>query len=237
MAPADEFVEDFVGADRALKRLALMRVSDVDLWEAPLAFVGQDTAEVRAKLEGAEVPWAAARRLRAQAAGLAVGARPRGRHGPAATRHLARAAARPRRRPPRRALRPAPGRRPTTRRWSTPRGAIAGILSIESSRTSSPPTRRRSRSTRQPSARWAERRARDRSASLLAQVEIRASPGPAATTCEGKNETFCPGYVARQHRRLRLAAARAHRPRRSARCRSASCSRWPWRSSPTAAAG
>jgi osmoprotectant transport system ATP-binding protein len=58
MAPADGFVEDFVGADRALKRLALMRVSDVDLWEAPLAFVGQDTAEIRAKLDGAEVPWA-----------------------------------------------------------------------------------------------------------------------------------------------------------------------------------
>jgi osmoprotectant transport system ATP-binding protein len=58
MAPADDFVEDFVGADRALKRLALMRVSDVDLWEAPLAFAGQDTAEIRAKLDGAEVPWA-----------------------------------------------------------------------------------------------------------------------------------------------------------------------------------
>jgi osmoprotectant transport system ATP-binding protein len=58
MAPADDFVEDFVGADRALKRLALMRVRDIDLWEAPLAFVGQSTAEVRAKLEGAEVPHA-----------------------------------------------------------------------------------------------------------------------------------------------------------------------------------
>ena len=58
MDPADEFVEDFVGADRALKRLALMRVSDIDLWEAPLAFVGQATSEVRAKLEGAEVPHA-----------------------------------------------------------------------------------------------------------------------------------------------------------------------------------
>jgi osmoprotectant transport system ATP-binding protein len=57
MAPADEFVEDFVGADRALKRLALMRVSDIDLWEAPLAHVGQATAEVRAKLRGAEVPY------------------------------------------------------------------------------------------------------------------------------------------------------------------------------------
>ncbi len=33
MAPADEFVEDFVGADRALKRLSLQRVCDVDLWQ------------------------------------------------------------------------------------------------------------------------------------------------------------------------------------------------------------
>jgi osmoprotectant transport system ATP-binding protein len=57
MAPADEFVEDFVGADRALKRLALMRVSDIDLWEAPLAHVGQATTEVRAKLQSAEVPY------------------------------------------------------------------------------------------------------------------------------------------------------------------------------------
>jgi osmoprotectant transport system ATP-binding protein len=58
MSPADEFVEDFVGADRALKRLSLLRVSDIDLWEAPLAYVGQPTAEVRAKLAGAEVPHA-----------------------------------------------------------------------------------------------------------------------------------------------------------------------------------
>ncbi len=57
MDPADEFVEDFVGADRALKRLALMRVADIDLWEAPLAFVGQATAEVREKLRDAEVPY------------------------------------------------------------------------------------------------------------------------------------------------------------------------------------
>jgi osmoprotectant transport system ATP-binding protein len=55
MAPADEFVEDFVGADRALKRLALMRVADIDLWEAPLAYVGQPTAEVRAKLASPDV--------------------------------------------------------------------------------------------------------------------------------------------------------------------------------------
>ncbi|HEX8051243.1 MAG TPA: ATP-binding cassette domain-containing protein [Solirubrobacterales bacterium] len=55
MAPATGFVEDFVGADRALKRLALMRVADVDLWEAPLAYVGQATAEVRAKLAAPDV--------------------------------------------------------------------------------------------------------------------------------------------------------------------------------------
>jgi osmoprotectant transport system ATP-binding protein len=55
MAPANEFVEDFVGADRALKRLALMRVADINLWEAPLAHVGQATAEVRAKLASPEV--------------------------------------------------------------------------------------------------------------------------------------------------------------------------------------
>ena len=57
MAPANEFVEDFVGADRALKRLALMRVGDVELWEAPLAYVGQPTSEVLSKLESAEVPF------------------------------------------------------------------------------------------------------------------------------------------------------------------------------------
>jgi osmoprotectant transport system ATP-binding protein len=58
MAPADDFVEDFVGADRALKRLALMRVGDIDLWQAPLAHIGQTMGEVRAKIPGAEVPHA-----------------------------------------------------------------------------------------------------------------------------------------------------------------------------------
>jgi osmoprotectant transport system ATP-binding protein len=55
MAPANEFVEDFVGADRALKRLALMRVRDINLWEAPLAHVGQATGEVRTKLASPDV--------------------------------------------------------------------------------------------------------------------------------------------------------------------------------------
>ena len=58
MAPADDFVEDFVGADRALKRLALLRVADIDLWKAPHARAGDPTAAVRAAVASAEVPHA-----------------------------------------------------------------------------------------------------------------------------------------------------------------------------------
>ena len=49
MYPAGEFVEDFVGADRALKRLALQRVRDIDLWKAPLVRVGEPVAEAQAR--------------------------------------------------------------------------------------------------------------------------------------------------------------------------------------------
>jgi osmoprotectant transport system ATP-binding protein len=56
MAPADDFVEDFVGADRALKRLALLRVRDIDLWKAPLARVGEPTAKVREAIAEADLP-------------------------------------------------------------------------------------------------------------------------------------------------------------------------------------
>ena len=48
--PADDFVKDFVGADRALKRLALQRVRDIDLWKAAMVRVGENTAEARAKI-------------------------------------------------------------------------------------------------------------------------------------------------------------------------------------------
>jgi osmoprotectant transport system ATP-binding protein len=58
MQPANDFVRDFVGADRALKRLALLRVRDVDLWtpeevpyeleldaeHRPVGWLGQDGA-------------------------------------------------------------------------------------------------------------------------------------------------------------------------------------------------
>jgi osmoprotectant transport system ATP-binding protein len=55
MAPATPFVEEFVGADRALKRLALERVRDIELWEAPLVRVGEPVAEARRTLERSEV--------------------------------------------------------------------------------------------------------------------------------------------------------------------------------------
>jgi osmoprotectant transport system ATP-binding protein len=57
MYPEGRFVEDFVGADRALKRLALQRVRDVDLWRAPLVRVGEPVAEARAKAADSEVPY------------------------------------------------------------------------------------------------------------------------------------------------------------------------------------
>ena len=149
MAPATEFVEDFVGADRALKRLALMRVADIDLWEAPLAYVGQATAEVRAKLAepDVEVPypllvdgerrplgWLSerdlARRHGAGQAGLAAGP-----------------AARPRRRHARRPRRPAPGRGPVRGRGRPRRPDRRRALGRDHLRVPQIARRRRRRST------------------------------------------------------------------------------------------
>jgi osmoprotectant transport system ATP-binding protein len=57
MFPQNPFVGDFLGADRALKRLALQRVRDVDLWKAPLVRAGEPVADARAKLADSEVPY------------------------------------------------------------------------------------------------------------------------------------------------------------------------------------
>ena len=57
MYPASRFVEDFVGSDRALKRLALQRVRDIDLWKAAAIRVGTPVSEARAELEDADVPY------------------------------------------------------------------------------------------------------------------------------------------------------------------------------------
>jgi osmoprotectant transport system ATP-binding protein len=57
MYPADRFVEDFVGADRALKRLALQRVRDIDLWKAPLVRAGESVEAARAKVADSDLPY------------------------------------------------------------------------------------------------------------------------------------------------------------------------------------
>lgn len=54
--PADEFVESFVGADRALKRLSLDRVRSIDLWQAPIVHAGQPTSEARAIIAASDLP-------------------------------------------------------------------------------------------------------------------------------------------------------------------------------------
>jgi osmoprotectant transport system ATP-binding protein len=58
MTPADDFVEDFVGADRALKRLALQRVRDVDLWKAPWVRAGTPVTSALERAEGSDLPYA-----------------------------------------------------------------------------------------------------------------------------------------------------------------------------------
>jgi osmoprotectant transport system ATP-binding protein len=55
--PADSFVEDFVGSDRALKRLSLLRVRDLDLWRAPLVRAGEPTASARARAAESDLPY------------------------------------------------------------------------------------------------------------------------------------------------------------------------------------
>jgi len=56
MYPADKFVEDFVGSDRQLKRLALQRVRDIDLWKAALVRAGEPVAQAKAKIADADLP-------------------------------------------------------------------------------------------------------------------------------------------------------------------------------------
>jgi osmoprotectant transport system ATP-binding protein len=55
-APASPFVEDFVGADRALKRLSLQRVRDVDLWRVATVRAGEPSGDARRRVEDADVP-------------------------------------------------------------------------------------------------------------------------------------------------------------------------------------
>jgi osmoprotectant transport system ATP-binding protein len=51
--PVDDFVAQFVGADRGLKRLSLRRVGDLELLPAPAAKEGDDAETARAAVTGA----------------------------------------------------------------------------------------------------------------------------------------------------------------------------------------
>jgi osmoprotectant transport system ATP-binding protein len=57
-APANEFVERFVGADRGLKRLSLARVRDLALSEPITCRVGEPRAEVQSRLEASGADYA-----------------------------------------------------------------------------------------------------------------------------------------------------------------------------------
>jgi osmoprotectant transport system ATP-binding protein len=56
-APASDFVEHFVGADRGLKRLSLGRVRDLPLDPVPTVTVGEPLAQARARLADGQA-WA-----------------------------------------------------------------------------------------------------------------------------------------------------------------------------------
>jgi osmoprotectant transport system ATP-binding protein len=55
--PASDFVARFVGADRGLKRLALIRVADLELRAAPTARAGDDAAAARARAAADPFPY------------------------------------------------------------------------------------------------------------------------------------------------------------------------------------
>jgi osmoprotectant transport system ATP-binding protein len=53
--PVDEFVADFVGADRALKRLSLARVEQLDLRPPPAVVLGEPAAAVTERIADGEI--------------------------------------------------------------------------------------------------------------------------------------------------------------------------------------
>ena len=53
--PVDDFVADFVGADRALKSLSLTRLEEIDLIDPPLVRVGEPVADVRERIARGEL--------------------------------------------------------------------------------------------------------------------------------------------------------------------------------------
>jgi osmoprotectant transport system ATP-binding protein len=60
-APADDFVADFLGDDRGIKRLSLMTVDDVDLQEGPVVDVTDTPAAARDVMSRHRVDWVGVR--------------------------------------------------------------------------------------------------------------------------------------------------------------------------------
>ena len=58
-APANEFVADFLGSDRGIKRLSLIPISTVDLVRGPVVAPSADAAEVHATALAHGVDWVA----------------------------------------------------------------------------------------------------------------------------------------------------------------------------------
>ncbi|MDQ3579203.1 MAG: ATP-binding cassette domain-containing protein [Actinomycetota bacterium] len=56
--PADEFVAEFVGADRGLRRLAVTPIEQVDLERAPVAHVDDPLSEAHLSMDAEDARWA-----------------------------------------------------------------------------------------------------------------------------------------------------------------------------------
>ena len=57
-APANDFVADFVGSDRGLRRLAVTRIEAADLEHPPTLFLDDTASAARAAIAGADQPYA-----------------------------------------------------------------------------------------------------------------------------------------------------------------------------------
>ena len=58
-APENEFVKQFVGAERGLKRLALIKVADIEVEEGPVVASSSSVTDARRAMEKFETDWAA----------------------------------------------------------------------------------------------------------------------------------------------------------------------------------
>jgi osmoprotectant transport system ATP-binding protein len=57
-SPASDFVEDFVGAERGLKRLALITVADIDVEDGPIVAPADTADKARAVMRETGFDWA-----------------------------------------------------------------------------------------------------------------------------------------------------------------------------------